>query len=218
MIFLKQSTAVTVKVGPFVDSTDGFSPETSLTISQADIRLSKNGGAFAQTNNATGATHDENGWYGIPLDTTDTNTLGTLKVAVNESGALPVWEEFMVLPANSYDSLVANTDTLGVTVTTNSDKTGYSVDTVNDKTGYSISGTKNTLDDLNDLNTSDIQGITIDGTKDLQEVLQDVWAIIVGNVSPSGTTTLTFEFKAPDGTTTRRTHVVDTTSGNRSQS
>ena len=103
--FLKQSTAVTIKLGPFVDATDGSSAETALTISQADIRLSKNGGAFAQTNNAAGATHDEAGEYGIPLDTTDTNTLGTLKVRVSESGALPVWETFMVVPANVWDSL-----------------------------------------------------------------------------------------------------------------
>ena len=111
---LKQSTAATIKIGPFVDSTDGVTAETALTISQADIRLSKNGGAFAQTNNATGATHDENGYYGVPLDTTDTNTLGRLRVAVNESGALPVWQDFMVVNANVYDSLVGGSDNLQV--------------------------------------------------------------------------------------------------------
>lgn len=104
-MWLKQSTAATVKVGPFVDQADGFTPEPSLTISQADIRLSKNGGDFAQTNNATGATHDENGYYDVPLDTTDTATLGTLRVAVNESGALPVWQDFMIVSANVWDSL-----------------------------------------------------------------------------------------------------------------
>jgi hypothetical protein len=104
-MFLKQSTAVTVKVGPFVDSVDGNTQETGLTISQADIRLSKNGGAFAQTNNATGATHDANGWYGIPLDATDTNTLGKLELSIHEAGALCVWRTFMVMPANVWDSL-----------------------------------------------------------------------------------------------------------------
>lgn len=103
--FLRQSTAETVVLGSFVDQTDGFTAETALTISQADIRLSKNGGAFAQTNNAAGATHMENGHYSVPLNTTDTNTLGRLRVAVNESGALPVWRDFMVMPANVWDSL-----------------------------------------------------------------------------------------------------------------
>lgn len=111
---LKQSTAATIKLGPFVD-TDGAAV-TSLTISQADIRLSKNGGDFTQTNNATGATHDENGFYDVPLDTTDTATLGRLTVAVTESGALPVWAECEVMPANVWDSLYG-ADALQVDVT-----------------------------------------------------------------------------------------------------
>lgn len=103
--WLRQSTAVTIKMGPFLDSTNGDTEEVSLTISQADIRLSKNGGAYAQTSNAAGATHDENGLYGVPLNTTDTATLGRLKVYIHESGALAVWETFMVVPANVWDSL-----------------------------------------------------------------------------------------------------------------
>lgn len=112
MDWLRQSTAVTKKFGPFLDDTDGVTEETGLTISQADIRLSKNGGNIAQSNNATGATHDELGYYGVPLDTTDTGTLGSLKVMIHESGALPVWKEFMVVPADVYDSLVLGTDVL----------------------------------------------------------------------------------------------------------
>jgi hypothetical protein len=115
--WLKQSTATTVKVGPFLDATDGVTAETALTISQADIRLSKNGGAFAQTSNAAGATHDENGWYGVPLSTTDTGTCGVLVVAIAESGALPLWVSFLVVPANVYDSLIGGTDALQVDAT-----------------------------------------------------------------------------------------------------
>lgn len=104
-MWLKQSTASTVKIGPFVDSGDGNTVEGGLTVSQADIRLSKNGGDIAQTNNAAGATHDELGYYDVPLNTTDTNTLGRLKVMVHETGALPVWADYMVVPANVWDSL-----------------------------------------------------------------------------------------------------------------
>jgi len=104
-MWLKQSMAATIKLGPFLDSVDGVTAETSLTISQADIRLSKNGGANAQTNNAAGATHDELGEYSVPLDTTDTNTLGRLKISVHKSGALPVWQDVMVVPAQVWDSL-----------------------------------------------------------------------------------------------------------------
>ena len=115
MLYLKQSTAKTLRVGPFVDDTDGKTAETGLTISQADIRLSKSGGAFAQTNDASGATHDENGWYYLQLDATDTNTLGPLQLAIHESGALPVFMEFMVVTANWFDSMFS-TDYLQVDV------------------------------------------------------------------------------------------------------
>jgi hypothetical protein len=105
MLILKQSTAVTVKIGPFIDDTDGKTAETGLTLSQADIRLSKNGGDIAQKNESSAATHDELGYYNCALDTTDTETLGRLQLAVHESGALPVWHEFMICPANVWDSL-----------------------------------------------------------------------------------------------------------------
>lgn len=103
--FLKQSTAVTIKFGPFLDETDGKTAETGLTITQADVRLSKNGGDIAQKNESSALTHDELGFYDCDLDTTDTGTLGSLMVAVHESGALPVFQYFMVVPANVWDSL-----------------------------------------------------------------------------------------------------------------
>ena len=105
MQFLKQSTAVTVKIGPFIDDTDGKTAETALTITQADVRLSKNGGDIAQKNESSDCTHDELGIYDCSLDATDTNTVGRLQLWVHKSGALPVWHEYMVLPANVYDSL-----------------------------------------------------------------------------------------------------------------
>lgn len=115
--WLRQSTAVDIAIGPFVDSTDGVTAETALTLTQADFRLKKNGGAWAQKNQASSATHEENGWYEASLDTTDTNTLGILVVAVNETGACPVWKEYMVVPATVYDALVSGTDWLSVVAT-----------------------------------------------------------------------------------------------------
>jgi len=116
MQILKQSTARTVLLGPFLDEDDGKTAETGLAIAQADIRLSKNGGNIAQTNNATGASHDELGMYTIPLDTTDTATLGYLFLIVHESGALPCWREFLVVTANVFDTF-CSTDQLDVNLT-----------------------------------------------------------------------------------------------------
>lgn len=103
--YLKQSVAVDVTVGPMVDNVDGFTAETALTVTQSEVRLAKNGGAYAQKNESTSLTHQENGYYLCKLDTTDTNTLGLLRLAVNESGALPIFEDFHVVTANVYDTL-----------------------------------------------------------------------------------------------------------------
>ncbi len=113
MRFLKQSTSSTLLLGPFLDETDGKTAETALTISQADVLLWKEGGTtLAQKNESTTCTHRSNGYYTCPIDTTDTNTLGTLVVTVAESGALPVRQDYLVVPANVYDSLVLGTDLL----------------------------------------------------------------------------------------------------------
>lgn len=117
MRYLKQSTAIEVKVGPFLDEADGKTAETSLTLSQADVRLAKNGADWGQKNESTSMVHEENGWYRCLLDTTDTDTLGILMLAIHESGALPVWVEFHVVTANVYDSLFGSGDVLDVSVT-----------------------------------------------------------------------------------------------------
>ena len=112
--WIKQSSAIEVPLGPFVDSTDSITPETGLTITPSDVRLNKAGGGWNAKNDSANATHEENGWYTVALDSTDTSTLGSLVIAVYESGALPVWREFMVVPANVYDSLVNNVEFLEV--------------------------------------------------------------------------------------------------------
>lgn len=115
MLLVKQSTAITDKWGPFVDATDGVTPETALTIQKANVRLSKAGGNMAaasadQGAADAGAPHDESGVYDGSLDATDTATLGRLRVDIQVSGAAPYFKEYMVLPANIYDSLIAGTD------------------------------------------------------------------------------------------------------------
>lgn len=107
MRYLKQSTSHTLRIGPFIDDTDGKTAETGLTISNTDVRLSKNDGNFVSKNSG-GGTHDEIGWYSITLNATDTDTVGPMVLAVHKSGALPVWHEFMVVPANVYNAMVGS--------------------------------------------------------------------------------------------------------------
>ena len=108
---LKQSTAFTFQLGPFVDDTDGKTAEESLTIGDTDCFVSKAGGAFAAKSDTTDltGTGDARGYYDCVLNTTDTGTLGTLRVHVHVAGALPVWQDFTVVPAAVFDAMVSGT-------------------------------------------------------------------------------------------------------------
>ena len=115
MIFLKQSTASQeVPLGYFVDSTDGNTEETALTIANTDIKLWKTGATTLANKNSGGATAISNGIYYAVLDATDTDTLGPLVIFVHVTGALTVRLECCVLAANVYDSLIGATDKLDV--------------------------------------------------------------------------------------------------------
>lgn len=107
MQILRQSTAVDVLVGPFLNDIDGNSEQTGLTISQSDVLISKNGQALAQKNDSTACAHDANGLYNCELDATDTNTVGTLTLYVHVSDALAVRHDFQVLEEATYDDLAS---------------------------------------------------------------------------------------------------------------
>lgn len=117
MLMLKQSTAVNISFGPAVLNSDGVTYVTNLTGTGSNqtentttgIRLSKNGGALAARHAAAGASnYDAFGMYIVPLDTTDTGTLGTLRMTYGNAAAFcPIFQDFMVLPANIWNSLFA---------------------------------------------------------------------------------------------------------------
>lgn len=131
-MFLKQSTAYTFRLGPFLDSVDGNSQENALTIAAASVLLSKAGGALAAKTDATALTGTgANAHYTCVLDATDTGTLGTLRVWCHISGALAVWKDFLVIPALVYESLVAGSDNLQVDAV----QVGGTSQTANDMSG-----------------------------------------------------------------------------------
>jgi hypothetical protein len=155
---LKQSTSVVIPFGPFVDKTDGVTEETGL-VSALDhastgIKLSKNGGALTIRHaSVTASTYDTYGNYLVTLDTTDTNTLGRLRVQFNETATcLPVWQDFMVVTANIYDSLVGGSDLLDVSVT---QLAGVA---------QSLTDLKDFADDGYDPSTNKVQGVVLTDT------------------------------------------------------
>ena len=118
-LILRQSTAVDVLIGPFVDKTDGSAAETgeSPRTTAVTIKLSKNGQTLAAKNDATMPTHDADGYYNCELDATDTNTIGTLRLTVAASAnALPVFHDYQVISSVAYDAIYAATSTLITTL------------------------------------------------------------------------------------------------------
>lgn len=118
VMWLRQSTAAKVIVGPFVDETDGFTAETGLTLAAMDdAELVKHGSASVVDISGRTFTHVQGGQYALDLSTADTDTLGTLRIFFRDAGtARPLAMDFMVLSAHVYDSLIAYSAQLGVDV------------------------------------------------------------------------------------------------------
>lgn len=115
--FLKQSTASQeVPLGYALDSTDGNTEKTGLTIANTDIKVWKSGATTLASKNSGGATHIANGIYYVVLDATDSDTLGMLVLFVHVAGALTMKVECCVLAANIYDSLVGGGDLIDISV------------------------------------------------------------------------------------------------------
>jgi hypothetical protein len=119
MKLLKQSAVVTLLVGKLVDKDDASTGETGLTKGGVDqIGVYKAGATTLTDISATTTfTHRSRGKYTLTLSADDTDTLGPLKLIIEDDDVcLPYSEDFMVVPANIYDSLVAS-DKLQVDVT-----------------------------------------------------------------------------------------------------
>jgi len=107
-MFVKKDTAYTTRIGPFLDKTDGVTEETGLTTAAAAIFLSKNGGDYAAKNESTALSHDQDGWYIIIFDATDTNTVGELIVMIQAPAThLPVWKTYYVVEEDTYTWMFA---------------------------------------------------------------------------------------------------------------
>lgn len=109
---LKQSTAVTVQIGPAVAASDGNTEVADLTITE--IEISKAGGTFAAPNGSATLTLDDDGFYKLALTTSDTDTLGLLVVKVVDATAMTWGERYQVIAANAYDGIYGSGDYLQV--------------------------------------------------------------------------------------------------------
>lgn len=233
MQYLRYNTdSQEVVFGIFVDSTDGNTEETGLTIANTDIKIWKTGATTLANKNSGGATHISNGIYYAVFDSTDTNTLGSGKAFVHVSGALYQVLEFCVLPQKVYDSMIAGSDNLEVdtiqiegTDATNQLNAATPSVTVSDKTGFSLSsagvtavqsGLAKTTDitALNDISVADILAGETESGLTLAHAIQLMTSALALKASGGGTTTVTF--RNYGDTKNRITMTVDA-NGNRSE-
>jgi hypothetical protein len=103
-MWAKQSTALTLIVGPILDSTGAEYASAVI----GDLSHSKNGGTLTALASTATLTYIANGYYTLALNTTNTNTLGVLQITCNKSTyQMPPFER-MILPATVYDALTTN--------------------------------------------------------------------------------------------------------------
>lgn len=110
MLVLKQSTAVDIRMGPFVDATDGVTPETGITLGAADQAevLKADGAATVAMGGTFAAVTGADGWYDYTCATGDVDTCGEVVFVVQDSSVcLPVYVRAMVVEEDIYDGFFA---------------------------------------------------------------------------------------------------------------
>ncbi len=109
-LFLKQSTSIKIRMGPYVDLGDGATPEAGLTIGAADQAevLKANGAATVAMSGTFAAVSDADGWYDYTVATGDVDTVGEVVFSLQDSSvARPAFTRGYVLEEAVYDALFA---------------------------------------------------------------------------------------------------------------
>jgi len=151
MLILKQSTSIDIRVGPFVDATDGVTPETGITLGAADQAevLKFNGAATAAMAGAFAAVTGADGWYDYTVAAGDVDTVGEVVFVVQDSSVcLPVFVRAQVVEESTYDSLflAGSSDIADILV-----DTGTTLDTkLNDIQGATFATGTDSLEAIRD--------------------------------------------------------------------
>ena len=100
----KQSTALTVVVGPILDSTGAEYASAVI----GDLSISKNGGTLTAMASAATLTYIANGMYTLVTTTGNMDTLGAVQITCNKATYQMPKMERNVVPASVYDAIVTN--------------------------------------------------------------------------------------------------------------
>ena len=106
-LFLKQSTAIDIRMGPYADATDAVTPETGLTIGAADQAevLKANGAATVAMTGTFAAVSGADGWYDYTCATTDVDTIGEVVFVLQDASVTrPAFTRGYVLEEAVFDA------------------------------------------------------------------------------------------------------------------
>jgi len=182
-----------------VDSGDLYTPETGIAFGSVTVKYGYEAATTESTYTVTTNDWKEqgDGNYWLNIGASEFTSEGKYIVKVEATGChdysfvVEARDKTVAELINDVASILDDTGTSGVIVATN-----------NDKTGYSISGTKNTLDDLNDPSTASIADATmnkvVDGSIDVEECLKVLLAVLAGDMAKSSNT---YTYKDQSGAT-----------------
>lgn len=128
MRYLRQSTAQTVPVGPFLSKADGVTPITSATLGNSGNKVAvvwKRGVTATVNVHTLTFTHLSAGMYSLAFTSGIPDTLGEMRLYISDTDShYQVWEDFCVVPANVFDAMVLGSDYLQVDAQAIEDSTG----------------------------------------------------------------------------------------------
>lgn len=88
LIHLDEGSSALLKIIiKMVDATDGFTEETGITFAVGDVKISKNGGAFANTTNLPTEVSGGFGSYVLTLGSTEVDTAGVVEIRATKAGS-----------------------------------------------------------------------------------------------------------------------------------
>lgn len=129
MRYLRQNTATRVTVGPFIAVANGTTPLTAITATSEHLNLMVDDAgvptlvldaaatASGGNNDLVFVTGSNAGYCDLELTAAQTNYVGRACLSINfVTDHLPVFHEFMIMPANVYDSMFG-TSVLSVNAT-----------------------------------------------------------------------------------------------------
>lgn len=208
-MFAKQSTALTLIVGPVLDL-EGAEYASAVI---GDLSISKNGGTLTALAAAATLTYIANGQYTLVLTTGNTDTLGVIQITCNKATYQMPTAERHVIPANVYNSLIAGSDYLDVETAAMAANTltasALATDAVTEiQSGLSTVTTAQVNAEVLDVLTTDTfaeLAAVPAATSSLKDKLTYLFMMARNKVTQTATTRL---LKADDGTTTVATETV----------